>query len=69
MSSYATTELVAVRVNEDPEFSAIEDADAESVTKGTLSSSVIEIVICCVPFSNMPPDTVLISITALLLLS
>ena len=46
MSSYATTELVAVRVNEDPEFSAIEDADAESVTEGALSSSVREIVIC-----------------------
>ena len=38
------TERVAVSVKDDPAFSAIEDADVESVTVGALSFSLIVIV-------------------------
>ena len=39
--SYATIELVAVNVKDDPAFSAIEFADVVRVTEGALSFSEI----------------------------
>ena len=51
-------ESVAVKVNDDPAFSAIDDALLERVTVGADSFSVIVIVTDCVPFSvASPPDT------------
>ena len=44
ISSSATIELVAVKVSEEPAFSAIEVAEVASVTVGELSFSVIVIV-------------------------
>ena len=44
ISSSATIELVAVNVNDDPAYSAIEFAEVASVTVGALSFSVIVIV-------------------------
>ena len=59
MSSSAAIELVAVRVNEDPAFSAIEVAEVANVMVGELSFSVIVIVTDCVPSSVAdPPETV-----------
>ena len=40
-SAVVATERVAVKVNEDPEFSAIELAEVDKVTVGTLSVIVI----------------------------
>ena len=51
ISSSAAIELVAVRVNEEPEFSAIEVAEVANVTVGELSFSVIVIVTDCDPLS------------------
>ena len=59
ISSSATIELVAVKVNDDPAFSAIEDAEVDKVIVGELSFSVIVIVTDCVPSSVAePPETV-----------
>ena len=44
MSSSATIELVAVKVRDDPAFSAIVVAEVANVTVGALSFSVIVIV-------------------------
>ena len=44
MSSSVTIELVAVNVNEEPAFSAIDDADVANVIVGALSFSVIVMV-------------------------
>ena len=44
MSSSATIELVAVNVNEEPAFSAIELAEVANVIVGELSFSAIVIV-------------------------
>ena len=44
MSSSATIELVAVKVSEEPAFSAMLVADVAKVTVGELSFSVIVIV-------------------------
>ena len=53
------TDKVAVKVNEDPAFSAILVADVARVTVGALSFSVIVIVTDCVPSSVAdPPETV-----------
>ena len=52
------TDKVAVKVNEEPAFSAIELAEEVKVTVGALSFSVIVIVTDCVPSSVAePPDT------------
>ena len=59
MSSSVTIELVAVTVNEEPAFSAIDDAEVAKVIVGELSFSVIVIVTDCVPSSVAePPETV-----------
>ena len=58
ISSSATTELVAVKVNDVPAFSAMLVADVASVIVGELSFSVIVIVTDCVPSSVAePPET------------
>ena len=58
ISSSATIELVAVRVSEEPAFSAILEADDVRVIVGALSFSVIVIVTDCVPSSVAdPPET------------
>ena len=63
ISSSATIELVAVRVNEEPAFSAIEVADVANVIVGELSFSVIVIVTDCAPLSvASAPDTPSIAI-------
>ena len=51
ISSSAAIELVAVRVKEDPAFSAILESDDVSVIVGELSFSVIVIVTDCDPLS------------------
>ena len=62
-SSDVVPDKVAVRVSEDPEFSAIELAEDVRVTIGPLL--VIVIVTACVPFSVAdPPDTVSIATIA-----
>ena len=56
---------VAVKVNDDPAFSAIDVALVVSVTVGALSFYVIVIVTACVPFSDAsPPETPSIDIIA-----
>ena len=57
------TDNVAVKVKDDPAFSAIEVAEVASVTVGALSFSVIVIVTTCgVPLSLAdPPETVSIA--------
>ena len=61
---------VAVKVNDDPAFSAIVVAEVVNVTVGALSFSVTVIVTCCgVLFSVASPLTVSISITAVSSLS
>ena len=56
------TDKVAVKVKDDPAFSAILVADVASVTVGALSFSVIVIVTDCVPSSVAdPPETVSIA--------
>ena len=58
------TDKVAVKVKDDPAFSAIELADDVRVTVGALSFSVIVIVTDCVPSSVAdPPETVDIATT------
>ena len=57
-SAVVATDNVAVKVNEDPAFSAIELAEEVKVTVGALSFSVIVIVTDCVPSSAASaPDT------------
>ena len=59
---------MAVKVIDEPEFSAIDDALEVNVTVGVVSSSVIVIVTACVPFSEAEPpltpviDTVAVSL-------
>ena len=56
---------MAVKVNEDPAFSAIEVADVANVTVGELSFSVIVMVTDCDPLSAASaPETDEIEITA-----
>ena len=56
---------VAVKVNDEPAFSAIDVALVVSVTVGALSFSVIVIVTDCVPLSDAsPPETDPIEIIA-----
>ena len=58
-SAVVATDKVAVKVKDDPEFSAILDAEEDNVTVGALSFSVIVIVTDCVPSSVAePPETV-----------
>ena len=58
------TDNVAVKVNEDPAFSAIELAEDVKVTVGALSFSVIVIVTDCVPSSAASaPETPVIDTT------
>ena len=65
ISSSAAIELVAVRVNEEPAFSAIEVAEVARVTVGELSFSVIVIVTDCDPLSAASaPETDETEITA-----
>ena len=53
------TDKVAVSVNEEPAFSAIELAEVANVTVGAFSFSVIVIVTDCVPSSVAdPPETI-----------
>ena len=65
MSSSATIELVAVKVSEEPAFSAMLVADVAKVTVGELSFSVIVIVTDWFPLSAASaPDTDEIETTA-----
>ena len=65
ISSSAAIELVAVRVKEDPAFSAILVSDDVSVIVGELSFSVIVIVTDCDPLSAASaPETDEIEIIA-----
>ena len=67
ISSSATIELVAVKVKDEPAFSAILKAEDVNVIVGELSFSVIVIVTACgVLFSATPvfPVTPLIAIVA-----
>ena len=65
ISSSATWEIVAVNVNDDPAFSAIELAEDVRVTVGALSFSVMVTVTDCEPLSLAPPpDTLEIDIPA-----
>ena len=65
IASSAATELVAVRVKEDPAFSAILDADDVRVMVGADSFSVIVMVSDCEPLSAASaPETPDIAITA-----
>ena len=62
ISSSATIELVAVKVKDDPAFSAMLDAEDVRVIVGELSFSLIVIVTDCVPSSVAePPETVAIA--------
>ena len=64
-SSSAAPDKVAVKVKDEPAFSAIDVALTANVTVGALSFSVIVIVTVCVPLSEAsPPDTPLIAIVA-----
>ena len=57
-SAVVATDKVAVKVNEDPAFSAIELAEEVKVTVGALSFSVMVMVTDCVPSSVAePPET------------
>ena len=60
------TDRVAVNVNDEPAFSAIELAELDNVTVGALSFSVMVIVTSCgVPLSLAePPETDEIDTTA-----
>ena len=60
------TDRVAVNVNEEPAFSAMDVALVASVTVGADSFSAIVTLTCCVLFSVSPhfPETLLISIVA-----
>ena len=61
-SAVVATDKVAVKVKDDPAFSAILAADVARVTVGALSFSVIVIVTDCVPSSVAePPETVAIA--------
>ena len=65
ISDPETIELVAVKVSDEPAFSAILVALTASVTVGADSFSVIVIVTACVPFSAASaPDTPSIEIIA-----
>ena len=65
MSSSATIELVAVKVNDEPAFSAILEAEDVNVIVGELSFSVIVIVTDCDPLSAASaPETDEIETTA-----
>ena len=58
ISSSATIELVAVKVKDDPAFSAMLEAEDARVIVGELSFSVIVMVTDCVPSSVAePPET------------
>ena len=58
ISSSATIELVAVKVKDDPAFSAMLEAEDVRVIVGELSFSVIVMVTDCVPSSVAePPET------------
>ena len=64
-ASSAAPDNVAVKVNEDPAFSAIDVALTVRVTVGADSFSEIVIVTDCEPLSDaLPPDTLLIAIVA-----
>ena len=64
-SALVAVESVAVRVRLDPAFSAIDEAEDESVTVGADSFSVIVTVVDCVPLSVAePPDTLSIATLA-----
>ena len=54
-ASSAFPDRVAVKVRDEPAFSAIDDALLVSVTVGALSFSVIVRVTTCVPLSLAPP--------------
>ena len=62
-SAVVALDKVAVNVKEDPEFSAILEAEVDNVTVGALSLSVIVIVTTCgVPLSFAePPETISIA--------
>ena len=65
ISSSATIELVAVKVNDEPAFSTIELAEVANVIVGELSFSVMVIVTDWVPSSVAdPPETEDIDTTA-----
>ena len=55
---------VAVKVKDDPAFSAIDVALTANVTVGADSFSVIVMVTACVPLSLASPVTLLIAIVA-----
>jgi hypothetical protein len=63
-SAFVAPLKVAVNVNDDPAFSAIEVALVVNVTVGALSLSVIVMVTACVPLSLASPVTLLIAIIA-----
>ena len=63
-SAFVAPLKVAVNVNDDPAFSAIDVALVVSVTVGALSFSVIVMVTACVPLSLASPVTLLIAIVA-----
>ena len=63
-SAFVAPLKVAVNVNDEPAFSAIDVALVVSVTVGALSFSVIVIVTACVPLSLASPVTLLIAIVA-----
>ena len=64
-SSSLTLDSVAVKVKDEPAFSAIDDALTAKVTDPALSLSVIVIVTVCVPLSvALPPETLLMAIVA-----
>ena len=61
-SAVVAADNVAVSVNDEPAFSAIDVALVVSVTVGALSLSVIVIVFDCEPLSvALPPETLLIA--------
>ena len=64
-SSSATLERVAVKVNEEPAFSAIEVALVASVTVGDDSfSKIVNVTDCDPPSLAPPPETLSIATTA-----
>ena len=63
-SAFVAPLKVAVNVNDEPAFSAIDVALVVNVTVGALSFSVIVIVTVCVPLSLASPVTLLIAIVA-----
>ena len=58
-SAVVATDNVAVKVKDEPAFSAIDVALVVSVTVGALSFSVIVMVTACVPLSLAPPPETL----------